>query len=847
MIANQYNLLSEVRTHLIRIGYSDELLRENYIFDDAYSSNKDLCIPLATFAQFPPSYRNACIGILTANGRSGSEFVSEYRALGAPMFFEISKDHIKRYRVNASGVQFIELIEGKNIQNAFEKNKKNWAPVTIFRAKSTFTSIKLYQLDFVDVGLLPALKGMIDAKLDRLLNEILHEATLTFRENNQGTIPDLKRLFRLVFRYLAAKIFYDRGHGGNWGNSNASIIIDEINEFYRLPDGEDRDVLDDLDTQQTVWNTFRNAFNFQNLSVDDLAFIYENTLIERSTRKQLGTHSTPPEIANLLVNHLPFEDLPRDNRYVLEPCAGHGVFLVASLRRLRDLLPPSWSSSKRHEYLKDRLTAIEVDVFAAEVCRLCLMLADYPNPNGWKIFEEDIFSSNILEQQLKASQIILCNPPFEDFTKTDREKYGDRIKSSHKPFEVLRRILNHPPKMLGYILPKSAIMGKRYQELQTQIARKYKKIETIALPDTIFKYSEHEPILLIASDYNLEENAFASISTFWVRNKDKSEIVELGQLPNEIKNVISRSNPGHISLWKDPFSEIWEYLDKNPRLGRIAEIHRGIEWNVPLSDNRDLLISLTSGHEYKNGLDTASGKIEPFYVKDLVYLNMDEKYRKGAAHLLPWSKPKVIVNASIISRGVWRIVGYPDQGGLVFYQTLIGVWPKISINVDVLSAIINSPLANARTYIMEYGRDNRIITLKNIPIPFLNKLDQDNISHLVRKYIEVRSQFSESLGDGRKDELVKILLEIDSLIMKAYDLPPKYERNLLDFFNASKRPGPFKFPEYYPHDFSPYIPLHLFLQMDLKKVSAGELLKRIRPIDSTEAHELAMDLEKGYS
>jgi hypothetical protein len=846
MIANQRSLLSEVHTQLNTIGYNDELLRKDYIFDDAYSSDKNLCIPLAAFAQFPPSYRNACIGILTANGNSGSGFVSDFRALGAPMFFEVLGDHIRRYRVNPSGAEFLESIDAKHIKRAFEINRDQWSPLTIFRAKSTFPSIKPFQLDFVDIGLLPALKGMIDSKLDRLLKKILHEATSTFRRNNLGAVPDLKRLFRLVFRYLAAKIFNDRGHSGNWGNADASIIIEEINEFYRLPDG-DRDVLDDPNTQQAVWDRFRNAFNFQNLSVDDLAFIYENTLIEKSTRKQLGTHSTPPEIANLLVDHLPFEDIPLDNRYVLEPCAGHGVFLVASLRRLRDLLPSSWSSPQRHEYLKDRLTAIEIDFFAAEVCRLCLMLADYPNPNGWKIFEDDIFGSNILEQQLEASQIILCNPPFEDFTKSDREKYGERIKSSHKPFEVLRRILNHPPKMLGYVLPKSAIMGKRYQELQTQIARNYKKIETIALPDTIFKYSQHEPILLIATDYNPEKNADVSISTFWVRAENKFELVKTGQLPYGIKNIINRSKSGNISLWKYPFSEIWEYLDKNPKLSEIAEIHRGIEWNLPLDENRDLLISLTSTHGYKKGLDTASGKIEPFYIKDLVYLNMNEKYKKGSAHFLPWSKPKVIVNAYRISRGAWRLVGYPDQKGLVHYQTLIGVWPTINLNVDVLAAIINSPLTNARTYMMEHGRANRIDTLKNIPIPFLNKLEQDNISHLVRKYVEVRSQVIKSLDNGRKDEIVKILLQIDSLVMKAYDLPPKYERNLLDFFNTSKRPGPFNFPEYYPHDFSPYIPLHLFLQMDLKKASAGELLKRIRPIDSSEAHDFAIDLEKGYS
>ena len=90
-------------------------------------------------------------------------------------------------------------------------------------------------------------------------------------------------------------------------------------------------------------------------------------------------------------------------------------FLVAALRRLRELLPTSWTNHEKHIYLKERLTAIEMDAFAAEVCRLSLTLADYPNPNGWEILSEDIFSTDVLELQLKRGQIVLCNPPFEKF------------------------------------------------------------------------------------------------------------------------------------------------------------------------------------------------------------------------------------------------------------------------------------------------------------------------------------------------------------------------------------------------------------------------------------------------
>ena len=71
------NVLNTVRNELNQLGYLDNLLQEDYVFDDASVSGiRELNIPFAAYAQWPPSYRNACIGVLTANGQSGPQYVS---------------------------------------------------------------------------------------------------------------------------------------------------------------------------------------------------------------------------------------------------------------------------------------------------------------------------------------------------------------------------------------------------------------------------------------------------------------------------------------------------------------------------------------------------------------------------------------------------------------------------------------------------------------------------------------------------------------------------------------------------------------------------------------------------
>jgi len=222
-----------VKKELECLGYAGDLLQEDYAFDDASTAQtKELCISLGAFAQWPPSYRSACIGVIRANGNSGPRFVSSYHAFGAPMFLEVREDHIVRYRMEAVGRAVeLESIPSRNIPKAFESNKDKWNPEAIFRAKAISSVSYPIQLDFFDAGLLPALKGMIHKKLDRLLRETLHTAGTTYQKATSKTSPDKTDLFRLVFRFLAAKIFNDKRHPGEWSLSDPRTIMEKVQKF----------------------------------------------------------------------------------------------------------------------------------------------------------------------------------------------------------------------------------------------------------------------------------------------------------------------------------------------------------------------------------------------------------------------------------------------------------------------------------------------------------------------------------------------------------------------------------------------------------------------------------------
>ena len=76
-----------------------------------------------------------------------------------------------------------------------------------------------------------------------------------------------------------------------------------------------------------------------------------------------------------------------------------------------------------------------------------------------------------------------------------------------------------------------------------------------------------------------------------------------------------------------------------------------------------------------------------------------------------------------------------------------------------------------------------------------------------------------------------MLRSIDAEVLKAYDLPPRTERALLDYFSELRRPGPVNFSEYFPSSFKPFIPWHEFQSGEFRHASVDATLERLPSID----------------
>ena len=98
---------------------------------------------------------------------------------------------------------------------------------------------------------------------------------------------------------------------------------------------------------------------------------------------------------------------------------------------------------------------------------------------------------------------------------------------------------------------------------------------------------------------------------------------------------------------------------------------------------------------------------------------------------------------------------------------------------------------------------------------------------------------------GEEDELKEkkkaCLLKIDAEVLRLYDLPPRLEKQLLDFFAGYERKGvDFKFDRYYPEGFGSYIPLRMYLSDEFQNATVENVKQWV---DETRSPEIIRAFE----
>ena len=820
-----------------KAGYRADAIVTDYVFSDVLGDGADSrSVALAAFSHTPPSYRSAAIAAEETRGRDAAAIVAEYRSLGAPLLFLIDDDAlvVTAWQVRADGAPSLILRRHlADLPALFAAHRNEWAPLAIHRAKSIGQFDRSYQLDFVDIGLLPAIEGEIQVKLGRLLEVTLAETLRARRGLTGETIVDDRSMFRITFRLLAAKVLNDRGHelASQWRPDDIDSVLDAISGYYRLPRFPQERAPEHRAIFGAAWDRLRAGINFRNISADDLAFVYENTLVTPETRRYFGTHSTPRQLAEYVVGHLELWRHEPAQLRIYEPFAGAALFLVAALRQLRDLLPLDWPDATRHQFFVDRIGGDEIDAFAREVATLSLILADYPNANGWNIGEIDLLADQAFSDRLSVPNVVLCNPPFSAFSPEEQARYPElAARSVTKSGAILSVVLDRCPMALGFILPRAFIDERQFRDQRKRVEALYREIELVSLPEGTFRTSGVEASVLVArSPRGGDLGRPTLLTSTVVPARYREQFLRLGTpVISRTSTRIAKPQPSG-DLWIRELNALWHYLADYPSLGSIFAIHRGIEWQ---SDQRHAA-SVEPKPGYRLGLHNANA-VHPFYLEKPVWLDTRPERLLYKAVELPWDHPKLITNAFRLSRGAWRIAAAVDKEHLVCSQQLFGCWLKSEGpgTLQTWAAVLNGPVANAFVAVHSPARGIRISTMRSLPVPAMLPT---NAAPLIEEYRSLLSPLNFHLGPHTEQKASALLDHIDALVLKAYDLPPRLERELLEFFRGARRPTLHPWRHWLPDDFGPALSLSEYLAGDYARMAGNWVLDVFTPLPPEEA------------
>lgn len=819
---------SQLWPHIERCGYGHSNILQNV------KLTGDRTAAFAGFAQRPFDTRSACFAALDVV-TSPIEDAAACRNIGAPLTFLCHQQKLLWWsQTEREPYQVGEAVAMTQLEGFFREHAQDFAPDTIYRAKTLGRFERTYQRSFVDLGLMPLVEREAGEMIERVMLDSLGEVRDAMGWPKALKLDQGQWLVKSVFWLLGAKMLHDKGVEGfiRLNFSNVDEVFSRLVTHY----GESAESL--ITSQQKrraleiVAQRIASSANLQLATTEALAYVYENTLISNEIRAEFGTHSTPSYLVDYIVGRLEpwINEIEPSYRSVFEPACGHAAFLVAAIRLLTSLLPTEMAEpAARKKYLRDRVRGYDVDEFAVEIARLSLTLTDIPNPNGWSVKVADVLESDLLEKTAKQSMILLANTPFEDFKPAQRAAYTLKFREPlflNKTSEMLYRALLAMPHggVFGVVIPQSLLHKSNASDLRKLMVEDCELQEICLFPDKVFNFADQESAVVIG-----RKHSKALRSSTWVRyRRVREREMELFRTSYDVTSEILL-NQQRFQKAKDfdlrvpDLETIWDKCINLPELADYVNVGQGFSHIG--KDQPDFPPGATTVSD-----DPFPGAVEGFknlgrrvlthQLPPVKWLNLSEEVVRRAISGTERGIPQVLLNEAPVQRAPWCLramidpIGRPAKSSFTILRPISN-----DTSLELIWGILNSPFANAYAFSHSSKRSILSGTWRKFPVPRLQVNAVRRVEFAVREYFAYVGQREASFqlqGDHVVAEDAAILRNlhwrIDAEVLRLYDLPTEMERQLLDYFAGWERVDvPFKQDRYFPRGFEEAISLLDFL------------------------------------
>jgi hypothetical protein len=339
--------------------YHDDLVEEDYIL------GLDRNIPFIAFAHRPHDARSSCIAFLPES-RTPREDVAGLHELGVPLAFFVGINSWEMWSLRSDGPQRVRSVPLKEVEQFFGDNKEDFAPGSVFRAKTWARAEGARQLDYVDTGLLPIVEKEAGERLRQLFEEMLTHTMEALDMKPLGLAEaDAHWMMKANFWLLAGKLLRDKQvpKFTRLDLNDVQNVFDRVAEHY---DAKRVRVNGRLTALRGAAAVAANFSSFRSISTETLGALYEEALLSDRTRKLWSVHRTPAYLVDFMLAKLSRwmdKDIGIQNCRVFEPGCGHAPFLVGAVRLLSDLLPDKIASDRtaRRQFLRSHIGGCDRD------------------------------------------------------------------------------------------------------------------------------------------------------------------------------------------------------------------------------------------------------------------------------------------------------------------------------------------------------------------------------------------------------------------------------------------------------------------------------------------------------
>jgi hypothetical protein len=855
--------------YLKRCGYADTQIARPFRIDATD-------IDVVAFAGKPWDNWSACLAAVNLDGDSKAS-AAKAKSLGVTSVFVCGPLGIDWWGLGPQGPTRSEPIRWVDLGGFVHKKKHELAPRAIYDAKLRRPTAKPVQMTFFDAGLMPAVERDRGETLMRLVENAIGGLTkeLGARVNSRQAQEDV---YRTVFWQLAAKVLHDKGvpNFKQIDLENVDQVFDRIGKHHGVTDRfppfgkEGRRAID------AVAASIAACGSLWDVSSESIAFVYENALLDKAAgkgrakkagkpydiRKEQGIHSTPSMLIHHMLSQMwrMVEDITPADRVVFEPACGHAPFLTGAMRWLRNW-DATGASATDHTYMREHLRGVENEPFSLELAKLALTLADEPHGNSWAIQSGDMFAPGVLAKEAKKARILLSNPPYEAFTDADRTKYnrlGDAVTANTKAVEMLKRTLPSLPAggVFGVVMPVGVLHDKESKTVREELLRDFDLSEISVFADNLFEHGDHEVAVLMGRK---KKPRTKPPTLMYRRVREAGMAAFKERLAFSWERAVLPSRFGQsedLDLRVPELDEVWAYLSAGPTLFVYATMAKGLDFKGETLPDGCWTIRDESAQSGVLGFANVDDDLQIYLLPTHVKMNTEPRavlsFRAGKST----GRPQVLLNYGPVARKPWKLKATLDEKGLALTSRFSAIRPRDGgPSALYLWALLNSPIANAFAYDMLGKRDILVGTMRSMPVPHRLRLHEAAIEHAAARYrmlaiakakakpvpTDLFTPSNPPSGPIPTDAEVRAaLLAMDAAVLRAYDLPPRLERQLLDLFTGVERKGvglddaqgKSTFRGYYPPGFTSALPLHMVISEQFERARADKTAERFKPGDS---------------